>query len=243
MPTAPQCTCYRWQRQHFRQAKVSCLMARKYVFADECGNFDFSTKQDASKYFILVTVALEDCSIGNRLLELRRDMAMRGIGLDSDHFHAAVDKQAVRNEVFPIIASTAVRVDSVILEKRKTLPRVRSTEERFYQTAWYMHMKYIAPKIVAKGDELLVVSASLGTAKKRRTFHTAVTDVMKQVATVSTQVACWSDVSDPCLQIAEYCAWAIQRKWERGDSRSYDLIKRHVRTEFDLFGPGKRYFY
>jgi hypothetical protein len=28
-------------------------------------------------------------------------------------------------------------------------------------------------------------------------------------------------MSDPCLQVADYCTWAIQRKWERGDERSH----------------------
>jgi hypothetical protein len=39
-------------------------MARRYVFADECGNFDFSTKLGASKYFILTTVCAGDCAAG-----------------------------------------------------------------------------------------------------------------------------------------------------------------------------------
>ncbi|HEX3577259.1 MAG TPA: DUF3800 domain-containing protein [Thermoanaerobaculia bacterium] len=218
-------------------------MSRKYVFADECGNFDFSPKPSASKYFILVTATMPDCGVGNQLLDLRHDMALRGIGLDQDQFHATTDKQAVRDEVFPIVAATPLRVDAVILEKRKTYPHVRVTEERFYQTAWYMHMKHVAPKIASRGDNLLVVSASLGTAKKRQSFHAAVTSVMKQVATATTQVACWSDASHPCLQVADYCAWAIQRKWERGDTRSYDLIKHHITTEFDLFGAGNNFYY
>jgi hypothetical protein len=218
-------------------------MARKYVFADECGNFDFSTKAGASKYFILVSVTLEDCSVGHRVLDLRRDLALRGIGLASDQFHATTDQQAVRDEVFPVVAATPLRIDAVILEKRKTYPHVRDTEERFYKTAWYLHMKYVAPRIVDHSHELLVVSASLGTAKKRRLFHEAVADVMRQVGPASTQVACWSDASDPCLQVADYCAWAIQRKWERSDARSYDLIKHHIRTEFDVFASSSHYFY
>jgi hypothetical protein len=219
-------------------------MARKYVFADECGNFDFSTGKSASKYFILVSVTLSDCSVGYRLLELRRELAHRGIGLDRDQFHATTDKQAVRDEVFNIIAPVEMRVDSVILEKRKTMDHLRASESRFYQTAWYQHMKFVAPRIVSPGDELLVVGASMGTGKKRRIFHDAVVDVFQQVSpTTSTRVACWSDVSDPCLQVADYCAWSIQRKWEMGDSRSYDIIKSKIRSEFEVFRYSTKFFY
>jgi hypothetical protein len=57
-------------------------MSRVFVFADEAGNFDFSRRAGASKYFILVTITLPDCSAGLALLELRRELAWEGMGLD-----------------------------------------------------------------------------------------------------------------------------------------------------------------
>lgn len=44
-------------------------------------------------------------------------------------------------------------------------------------------------------------------------------------------------------QIADYCSWAIQRKWESGDQRSYDLIRDKIRSEFDAFSTGSMYYY
>lgn len=217
-------------------------MARKFVFADECGNFDFSAQKGASRYFILVSVTLGNCTSGDRLLELRRNLAAKGKRLDLDEFHATTDEQAIRDQVFPIIAATPLRVDAVILEKRKAYPRIRATDDLFYKHAWYQHMKYVAPRIANPGDDLLVVGASIGTAKKRKLFHGAVASVLKQISP-SAQVACWTSTSEPCLQIADYCAWAIQRKWERNDVRSYDLIKHQIKSEFDIFEVGGKYFY
>jgi hypothetical protein len=48
----------------------------------------------------------------------------------------------------------------------------------------------------------------------------------------------WPSASDPCLWVADYCTWAIQRKWERGDTRSDDLIKDRIRSEFDIWERG-----
>jgi Protein of unknown function (DUF3800) len=45
------------------------------------------------------------------------------------------------------------------------------------------------------------------------------------------------------LQIADYCSWAIFRKWNNGDCRSYDLIKSAIRKEFDIFARGSKYYY
>jgi hypothetical protein len=44
--------------------------------------------------------------------------------------------------------------------------------------------------------------------------------------------------ADPCVQIADYCAWAIQRKWERADERSYRLIAGKIDHEYDLWARG-----
>ena len=51
--------------------------------------------------------------------------------------------------------------------------------------------------------------------------------------------------ADPCLQVADYCAWAIQRRWESGkqDIRSYDLIKDRITYEYDLFEKGTDHYY
>lgn len=55
--------------------------------------------------------------------------------------------------------------------------------------------------------------------------------------------AFWPAASDPCLQVADYCSWALQRKWEVADLRSYNLIAPKVQSEFDLFAAGKTTYY
>lgn len=110
--------------------------------------------------------------------------------------------------------------------------------------AWYLHMKYVAPRVVGAGDQLLVIGASVGTRKRRAAFHAAVGDVMRQVSpTTAFQVASWAAASDPCLQAADYCAWAVQRKWEGGDDRSYQLRAPKIRSEFDVSRSGATRYY
>lgn len=218
-------------------------MADRYVFADEAGNFDFSTNQGASKYFILTTVTVDDCEIGNGLLNLRRELAWEGVNLDRV-FHASTEKQAVRDRVFGLLEDFNFRVDATILEKSKAMPK--TYEERyFYQLAWYLHFKYVAPQITTAGDRLLVTAASVGTRKKKAEFHAAVQSVARQILPhVTHQVAAWSYESDPCLQVADYCTWAIQRKWESGwDDRSHALIADRIRSEFDVWAVGTTHYY
>ena len=218
-------------------------MSDVYVFADEAGNFDFSRRNGASKYFILCTVTLDDCSIGNDLLTLRRELAFRGLGPDRC-FHATEDAQAVRNEVFNLLSGFSFRVDATIFEKAKAQPQVRRNETTFYKYAWFLHFKYVSPQVARSQDRLLIVAASLGTKQKRRGFHLGIADVAFQVnRTLKYATAFWPAETDPCLQIADYCTWAIQRKWEAGDTRSYTLIQSHIRSEFEVWQRGGALYY
>lgn len=217
-------------------------MSDRYVFSDEAGNFDFSHKSGASRYFILGTVTAGDCRIGDELLQLRRDLGWRGVHLDKV-FHATDDPQAVRDEVFKVLSRGGFRIDATILEKSKAQLHLRN-ERALYKMAWYLHFKFVAPEVATPADRMFVVASSLGTKKKRATFHTAVDDVVDQVSPcASYRVAFWPAASDPCLQVVDYCVWAIQRKWEREDARSYDLIKDKVRSEFDVWAGSPTHHY
>jgi hypothetical protein len=219
-------------------------MARIHVFADEAGDFNFSNDRGASRYFILTTVTMDGWGVGNRLLELRRQLAWEGAQQASDDFHATEERQAIRDRVFAELAPPDFRVDATVLEKRKVMPHLAADETRFYKMAWYLHFKYVAPQILHPDDELLVIAASLGTKRKRSIFHAALHDAISQTIPITAfQTASWSTASDPCLWVADYCCWAIQRKWERLDDRSYVLIKNKINTEFQPFEAGQSTYY
>ena len=217
-------------------------MADKFVFADEAGNFDFSVKQGATKYFILSTVTVADCGIGHRFQDFRRSIAWDGHHVDRV-FHATEDAQAVRDLVFDFLKDEDFRVDAIVLEKRKTQLHLQS-EAALYKMAWYLLFKYVAGKVASRNDRLMVAASSLGTKKQREAMRSAIHDVVIQTAPSTTyQTVFWPCHSDPCLMIADYCTWAIQRKWELSDSRSHTLIAGKIRSEFPAFATGQTFYY
>ena len=210
-------------------------MPNKFLFADEAGCFTFNRGQNVSKYFILCTVSMDDCSLASDLLDLRRRLAWDDKPL-GEYFHASEDKQDIRDAVYETILKKPFNVQATIMEKSKAQPKVRETKERFYKTSWYFHFRYGAGKEIAKEDLALVATACLGTRREQAAFKEAVDDVMRQTV----KAAKWKTdfmpcAADPCLQVDDYCAWAIMRKWERGDTRSYDLIKERVTYEYDVW--------
>jgi hypothetical protein len=216
-------------------------MAERFVFADEAGNFDFSSNRGASRYFILTTVTMSDCRTGDAPAHLRRQLTWKGINLQKP-FHATDDTPPVRAAVFDLLKRSPIRIDATILEKRKAEPHLQ-TELALYKMGWFMHFKFVAPAVATSQDRLLVVAASLGTKKTRQLFSAAVDDVVRQVSPARHRVAFWAADSDPCIQVADYCSWAVQRSWEREDSSYLEMLGSKVKTNKDIWQPGTTYYY
>ena len=200
-------------------------MTRLYVFADEAGDFEFSRKPNVSRYFILCTVTMRTCKVGDEMLALRRELAWHGRPLD-DFLHASTDKQVIRDAVFDLICQYPFHVQATIMEKSKARPQVRISRARFYKYGWLYHFRYGMKPRIGTTPEVLVTAATIGTKKERLSFRNGVDDVMRQTVNPKAWAATFClAATDPCVQIADYCAWAIQRKWEhKKDERSYDLI-------------------
>lgn len=229
-------------------------MARKYIFADEAGDFEFSRKPNVSRYFVVCTIILDACDVGHSLLTLRRELAWRKMPL-GDYFHATSDKQAVRDEVFAAICAHDFQIQATIMEKSKAQPHVRITKERFYQYGWYYHFSHgmnphfeppfwLDPADEPPPVELLITAASVGTKKGQGLFTSAVNDVVQQTLRRNQWATSFCpSAADPCLQVVDYCTWAIQRKWERQKTQAYDLIKDRITYEYELWERGKTHYY
>lgn len=220
-------------------------MSRLYTFADEAGDFNFSRNGRASRYFIVCTLTCHSCSsLGGALLDLRRELIWKGEPV-GEYFHATEDKQPVRDAVFSLLQTQDFQIQATIMEKAKAQPRVRSSDARFYKYGWYYHLQYAAPKFLGGTTEVLITTASVGTHKGQAVFSAAVNDVAQQVIRGGRkwQTNFCRSIGDPCLQAVDYCTWALQRKWERGDSRSYDLVKDRIIHEVDMWEHGTKLHY
>ena len=94
-------------------------------------------------------------------------------------------------------------------------------------------------------EEVIVITDTLPVQKKRQ----AIEKTIKETLTNKLPLDCKYRIlhhnsrSHYGLQIADYCNWAVFRKWERNDSMFYDRIKPSLKSEFDIFRNGTRLYY
>lgn len=158
-------------------------------------------------------------------------------------FHCCADRQVVRDQVFECLLDHQFTVHVTALDKRKAMPKIRPDDPTFFQYAWYMHFNAIMWG-AKSAEELIMITSELGTKRKRAAFSKAVSSVVAQgLPGKKRKEAFWRDESDAGLQVADYALWAVMRKLERGDSRSYDIIKPKLGNVFQPFLNGATEYY
>jgi hypothetical protein len=91
---------------------------------------------------------------------------------------------------------------------------------------------------------MFMFAAALETKKGKAAFQNAFHQVVEQTAIHSNFVLDFQfSVADPCLQIADYFAWAVQRRWESNKIDFYRHVKPFIRSEFDLWRRGTTLYY
>ncbi|MBI5443455.1 MAG: DUF3800 domain-containing protein [Deltaproteobacteria bacterium] len=215
-----------------------------YVFLDEGGNFDFSPS--GTRFFTLTSVTKRrPFRVSPELDGLKYNLIEEG--LDLEYFHATEDRQRVRDRVFSIIQSQIgmMRVDSLIVEKRKTGPALRDPEHFYPRMLGYL-LRYLFQGLqLDQCAEVLVITDQIPVAKKRKAVEKAAKATLKAMLPHGCRFRVMHHASKSTfgLQVADYCNWAIFRKWERGDERSHALIREGIASEFDIFQAGRRLYY
>lgn len=215
-----------------------------YVFLDEAGNFDFSP--GGTKYFILSAISKErPFRAYQEMTELKYNLVESG--KDIEYFHASEDAQSVRNEVFTIIQRNlgGVRVDSLVVEKRKIGPAMRP-EEQFYPRIIGYLLRYVLNGYpLDQYREVIVFTDQIPVKKKRRAIEKAAKVTLAEMLpkTARYRLLHHDSKSNMDLQIVDYCNWAIYRKWDAQDERSYQLIRPVIVSEFDFCLTGTTRYY
>ena len=215
-----------------------------YLFLDEAGNLDFSPS--GTRYFILSSVTKErPFNAYKELTELKYDLVEGGMNIE--YFHAAEDNQSTRNQVFEIIKRNLVgiRVDSLIVEKRKTGPALRAEEQFYPKMLGYLLRHIVERHDISQYAEIVVFTDRIPVQRKRQAVEKAVKQTLAEMlpANVRHRVLHHDSKSNFDLQIADYCNWAVYRKWNLEDERSFNLIRPVVQSEFDIFRTGTTLYY
>ena len=203
-----------------------------YLFFDESGNLDFS--ENGSRWFCFGSLTLRDPGpLSAALTRLRYGLLEQGLELE--HFHAAEDRQAVRDRVFSELAGVGgFDFDVLVAEKSLTPAALRDPFE-FYAHLGYVLMDSVLERFRDTDEPIVIITDSLPVQRERKAlakaFRGAIRDSLKGRPF---SIVHHNSATHAGLQAVDYCTWAVQRRL-RGDDRPYELIRCWIRSEWEAF--------
>ena len=207
-----------------------------YIFFDEAGNFDFSS--NGTQFFLLTCVSMRrPFPVVKELDNYKHECIENNANLE--YFHCYNDSKKARRIVFDFIAAhlDSLSIDYLVVEKAAITAELQN-EVRFYSEMLVRLIHHIVHIEVnsANADQIIVITDTIPINRKRRTVEKTVrTTLAKMLPTdVKYRILHHQSRSHYGLQIADYCCWAVVRKWQIGDHTWYDRIKPAIRTELQV---------
>jgi hypothetical protein len=223
-----------------------------YIFIDESGDFNFSV---SGTKFYTITAAVTPCPwegadditrLKHQILSLSLFPDLPKEYLDKKlalRFHACEDKQRVRDVFFnEIQVINHFRAFSIVIRKRRTHPSLQEPNKFYSRFLGYL-LDYIFKRY--RYPFLAIFLAGTPVNKQRDAFINSVkTEINTKGSRKPYSIYFPTSESNHFLQIVDYINWAIFKKWERDDRRSYDLISSCLGApELDIFRRGDTEFY
>jgi hypothetical protein len=213
-----------------------------------CSSFFILGKVDIENH---TTVAAELESMRQRLLA---DPYFKGVpSMQPEQkktavaFHAKDDLPEVRREVFRWLADQDIRFYAVVRDK--TLIAEKVTEHNRKNPAYRYHPNQLYDRCVSqlfrerlhKHDGYKIYFAKRGSADRtealRKALEAARTSFYRKwgiAATAPIEIVPAKSTDVTCLQVADYCLWALQRFFERGEVRFLDLLASKIGLIHDV---------
>jgi hypothetical protein len=202
-----------------------------YVFFDEAGDLDFG--RFGTSYFLCgILVTYDPWPLMQALGDLREEV-FRGAFIQRA-FHAAEDKQAVRDRVFETICGVGGFDAHIFVTQKVDVPTPYKDPPRFYTFMADFALRMVLERH-PNDEPIFVVTDELPLNSKREAVVKGLkTSLAALLPGREFRIEHHSSGTQACLQAIDYLTWAVFRRLERTDDRSYVLIRTYIVQEVQL---------
>lgn len=116
--------------------------------------------------------------------------------------------------------------------------------DKFYQRVCKVLLQYVFKRSnFKKADQIVVILGSLFTKNKQSYILQTLKKELKDNFSKPFEIYFHQTKADINCQLSDYLGWAVAIKWERGEERSYNVIKDKVKSQFEIFKYGQTVYY
>jgi hypothetical protein len=157
------------------------------------------------------------------------------------YLHATDDLPEIRKQFFDLIKTINCSFEAVVGRKsiERFVTKHKEREEYFYADL----LSHLLKNKLSKHDKLVLNISERGQSTKNANLTLALKKAEQRFLanengkTLKTKVLfeVQSPTNEPLLNLADYLCWAVQRVFEKGEIRYYNLVKEKISLVIDLY--------
>lgn len=204
-------------------------MSTLHLHLDESGDLNFSPR--GSRYYLFAAVwTYNPLPLAIQLQLLRFRLLKQGSNIEK--FHASSDHRRIRQLVISkMLSSSDWKFAAVVVQKNRVPPKDREHLGSFYSRFATMPLSLVLRGPIREHAHNVLVYTDRFPEQCNRELTEKAIKIACRAELPSGfpfHVYHHASASNLWLQIADYCAYAIARKWEKGDLSLYTLLQRHL---------------
>jgi hypothetical protein len=223
-----------------KDVKIQSISDTMYIFVDEAGDMDFSSK-GSRHYMFNFLIKTRPFNLHEYISNYRYSLLERNLDplnekrLNIESFHACEDNKFIKNEIFNIIATFdkhSVKAYSYILEKPKVEPNKRQEKDKFYIENLNFAIQQLLDKLKIDNN-FIIITDRLPVAKNKNKQVGALKKGIKEYLknnnlNIRYDIFHHCSASSVNLQIVDYISWAIFRKYEWNQDIYFKRIEKYL---------------
>lgn len=161
------------------------------------------------------------------------------------YLHATDDLPEVREKIFKMIKDLDISFEAVVGRKIYNIfiNKHNSNESEFYADM----LSHLLKNKMELGGKLVLNISQRGKSTKNKNLEKAAETARKRFSKVKPDKVVQTDfvfnvqnpTSEPLLNVADYMCWAVQRVFERGETRYYNFVEEKISLIIDLYDSEK----
>lgn len=194
----------------------------KYVFIDESGDLS----KHGSRYFITTAVATEDPDKVRKIMKRFRERRLKKSLKERSEIKANNSTPEIRKYILEQLMRCECEIYVIATEKSKILSKFDSAQDKFYHFLCKLLLG-IATKDNSKTVVIIDLKDTNRIIKINFKNYIEWSFKSKGKSVDFNQVVSHSDNG---LQIADFVAWAVHRKFNSGEEDYFNIIKSRIKN-------------
>ncbi len=210
----------------------------QYIFLDESGDLGFSPSKRSSKYFVISILFIKDKRPLEKIAKKVHGMLRKKVKrLSGGVLHCYKEKPATRKRLLQYIAKQDCKIMTIWLDKSKVYTKLKNEKHLLYNYVVNILLdRIMTRKYLNLKNPIVLVASKRETSKfLNANFKEYLELQIKRNHKAQLSVEIKTPSEEKSLQVVDFVAWSMFRKYESGESSYSEIIQKKIVEERGLF--------